>query len=76
MLSVTSHFFFVNFDVTALQSSRKPGVAGGTRMGENLVQFTSKQENQTRIKRFVDNLYQNYQVSLNYFFFCYIILET
>ena len=36
---------------------------------ENLVQFPSKQENQTRIKTFVNNLYQNYQVSLNNFFF-------
>ena len=31
--------FFDNFDVTALQSSGKPGVAGGTRRRENLVQF-------------------------------------
>ena len=44
-------------------------------MRENLVQFSSKQENQTRKITFVNNLYQNYQVSLNYLFFCHIIFE-
>ena len=33
---------------------------------ENLVQVSNKQENQARIITFVNNLYQNYQVSLNY----------
>ena len=55
--------FFDNFDVTALKSSRKPRVAGCARMRENLVQFSSKQENQARIITFVNNQYQNYQVS-------------
>ena len=40
-------------------------------MRENLVQFSSKQENQSRIITFVNNQYQNYQVSL--IFFCHII---
>ena len=44
-------------------------------MRENLVQFSSKQENQARIITFVNNQYQNNQVSLNYFF-CYIIFKT
>ena len=48
--------FLDNFDVTALKSSHKPGVAGGARMLENLVQFSSKQENQTRIITFMITL--------------------
>ena len=40
-------------------------------MRENLVQFSSKQENKARIITFVNNRYQNYQVSLNYFFLSY-----
>ena len=60
---------FDNLDVTALKSSRKPRVARCARMHENLVKFSSKQENQERITTFVNNQYQNYQVSLNYFFF-------
>ena len=76
MLSVTSQFcFFDNLDATALKSSRKPRVARCARMRENLVQFSSKQENQARIITIVNNQYQNYQVSLNYFF-CHIIFET
>ena len=63
--------FFDNLDVTALKSSRKPRVAGCARMCENLGQFSSKQENQARIITFVNNQYQNYQVSLNYFFLSY-----
>ena len=63
--------FFDNLDVTALKSSRKPRVAGCARMRENLVKFSSKQENQARIITFVHNQYQNYQVSLNYFFWSY-----
>ena len=63
--------FFENFNVTALKSSRKPRIAGCERMRENLVQFSSKQENQTQIITFVNNQYQNYQVSLNYFFLSY-----
>ena len=55
---------FDNFDVTALKSSRKPRVAGCARMRENLVQFSCQQENQARIITFVNNQYQNYQVSL------------
>ena len=31
--------------------------------------FSSKQVNQTRITTFLHNLFQNYQVSLNYYFF-------
>ena len=58
--------FFDNLDVTALKLSRKPRVAGCARMRENLVKFSSKQENQAR-----NNKYQNYQVSLNYFFLSY-----
>ena len=54
---------------------RKPRVAGCARMRENLVQFSSKQENQARIITFVNNQYQDYQVSLNYLF-CHIIFET
>ena len=65
-------FFFYNLDVTALKSSRKLRVARCARMRENLVQFSSRQENQARIitfpLTFVNNHYQNYQVSLNYFF--------
>ena len=45
-------------------------------MRENFVQFSSKQENQTRIITFVNNLYKIYQVSLNYFFLGHIIFET
>ena len=57
-------FFFVdNLDVTALKSSHKPRVAGCTRMSENLVQFSGKQENQAQIITLVNNQYQNYQVS-------------
>ena len=66
--------FLANLDVTALKSSRKPRVAGCARMRENFVQFSSKQENQVRIITFVNNQYQNYQVSLNYFF-CHIIFK-
>ena len=66
--------FFDNFDVTALKSSR-PRVAGCARMRENLVQFSSKEENQARIITLVNNQYQNYYISLNYFF-CHIIFET
>ena len=68
-------YFFDNLDVTALKSSRKPHVAGCSRMREKLVQFSSKQENQARIITFVNNQYQNYQVLLNYFFY-HIIFET
>ena len=50
--------------MTALKSSRKPRVAGCARMRENLVQFSKKQENQARIITFVNNQYQNYQVSI------------
>ena len=68
-----SHFvFFDNLDVTALKSSRKPGVAGCARMCDNLVQFSSKQENQARIITFMNHQYQNYQVS---FFFVILFLK-
>ena len=50
-------FKMVVFDVT----SRKPGGARGARI------WFSSQGNQARIIRFVNNLYQNYHVSLNYF---------
>ena len=40
----------------------------GSSRHEILVQFSSKQENQTIIA-LVNNLYQNYQVSLNYLVF-------
>ena len=40
-------------------------------MHDNLVQFSSKQENQARIITFVNNQYQNSQVSLNYFILSY-----
>ena len=52
--------FFDNLDVTALKSSCKLRVAGCARMRENLVQFSSKQENQARMITFVNNQYQNY----------------
>ena len=55
--------FFGNLDVTALKSSRKPRVAGCARMRENLVQFSSKQENKAQIITLVNNQYQNYKVS-------------
>ena len=51
--------FLDNLDVTALKLSRKPRVAGCARMRENLVQFSSKQENQARIITLVNNQYQN-----------------
>ena len=41
------------------------------RRRENLVQFSSRQENQIRIITFMNNIYQDYQVSLNYFFLSY-----
>ena len=47
--------FFENLDVTDLKSSRKSRVAGCARMSENLVQFSSKQENQARIITSVNN---------------------
>ena len=75
---MTSHFvFFDKLDVTALKSSRKPRVAGCARMRKNLVQFSSKQENQARIITFVDYQYQKYQVSFIKLenFFCHIIFE-
>ena len=75
VVSDVTFCFFDNLDVTVLKSSRKPRVAGCARMRENLVQFSSKQENQARITTFMNNQYQNYQVSLNYFF-CHIIFET
>ena len=57
--------FFDNLDVTALKSSRKPRVAGSARMRENLVQLS-------RIKKTKHEYqYQNYQVSLYYFFLSY-----
>ena len=37
--------FFDNLDVTSLKSSRKLRVARCARMRENLVQFSSKEEN-------------------------------
>ena len=69
VVCVVTFWFFDNLDVTALKSSRKPRVAGCARMRESLVRFSIKQENQARIITFVNNQYQNYQVSLNYFVF-------
>ena len=59
-------FFFLH--LFFFDKSRKPGVAGGARSRDNLVKFSIKQENQRRIITFVNNLYQNCQVSLNYLF--------
>ena len=71
VVCVVTFWFFDNLDVTALKSSRKPRVAGCARMRENLVQYSSKQENQARITTFVNKQYQNYKVSLNYFLLSY-----
>ena len=68
---------FDNLDVTAAKSSRKPRVVGCARMHENLVQFSSKQENQARIITFVNNKYQNYQVSfIKLLIICHMIFQT
>ena len=40
-------------------------------MRKNLVRLSSKQESQARIITFVNNLYKNYHVSLNYLFLSY-----
>ena len=67
---------FDNLDVTALKSSRKPRVAGWARLCENLIQFSGKQENQARIITFVNNQYQNYQVSLIKLLFFVILFSN
>ena len=66
---MTSHFVFWQFWCDRFEIKCKPRVAGCAKKRENLVQFSSKQENQARIMTFVNNQYQNYQISLNYFFF-------
>ena len=61
--------------MTALKSSRKPRVAGCARICENVVQFSSKQENQARIITLVNNRYQNYQGSFRKLLFFVILFS-